>query len=106
MTAKFKRLLQKARIIDIVPADDEKEVESAPPVYLHLSLETAPFCAVLLLLASTIIDRHVMHDALAGSNGMRPYDVMSLFIVLVRIISTSHIVFPIFPLIYFYYVEF
>jgi hypothetical protein len=58
-----------------------------PPKRWHisLSLETAPLVGVLLLLATTTIDGSVIRLGIAGENGVRPYDVLALFIILVRI---------------------
>jgi hypothetical protein len=57
-----------------------------PPERWHisLSLETAPFIGVILLLATTTIDGSVIRLGIAGEDGIRPYDVLALFIILVR----------------------
>jgi hypothetical protein len=52
--------------------------------HVWLSLETAPFIGVLLLLATTTIDGSVIGHGIAGENGIRPYNVLALFIILVR----------------------
>lgn len=48
--------------------------------YFKLGLETAPVVGVLLLLASTCIPGKVLADGIVGSEGVRPYDIMTLFI--------------------------
>ncbi|KAK4683915.1 hypothetical protein P7C73_g6294, partial [Tremellales sp. Uapishka_1] len=45
-----------------------------------LGLQTAPVIGVLLLLASTCIPGSVVRDGIVGSGGVRPYDILVLFI--------------------------
>lgn len=59
---------------------DEADTESAERWHLPLGLETAPVIGVLLLLASTCIPGSVIRDGIVGSGGVRPYDIMTLFI--------------------------
>lgn len=56
-------------------------------MYFKLGLETAPVLGCLLLLASTCIPGSVIRDGIVGSEGVRPYDIMTLFISFVSSIS-------------------
>lgn len=49
-------------------------------MYFKLGLETAPVLGCLLLLASTCVPGSVIRDGIVGSEGVRPYDIMTLFI--------------------------
>jgi len=62
--------------------DNEKPEEKDPGsrMYFKLGLETAPVIGVLLLLASTCIPGSVVRDGIVGSEGVRPYDIMTLFL--------------------------
>jgi len=48
-----------------------------------ISLETAPFIGVLILLASTTIDGSTIRLGIKGDENIKPYDVLVLFISLV-----------------------
>ncbi|KAI9638459.1 uncharacterized protein MKK02DRAFT_22429 [Dioszegia hungarica] len=48
--------------------------------HFTLGLETAPVIGVILLLAATCIDGEVLRDGIVGRGGVRPYDIMTLFI--------------------------
>jgi hypothetical protein len=58
---------------------------------LPISLETAPFIGVLILLASTTIDGSTIRLGIKGDENIKPYDVLVLFISLVRISFCSHL---------------
>ncbi|ORY32076.1 hypothetical protein BCR39DRAFT_58188 [Naematelia encephala] len=45
-----------------------------------LDLRTIPVIGVLLLLASTCIPGSVVRDGIVGTDGVRPYDILTLFI--------------------------
>lgn len=47
---------------------------------MTLGLESAPVIGVLLLLASTCIPGSVVRAGIVGSGGVRPYDIMTLFL--------------------------
>lgn len=49
-----------------------------------LGLETAPVIGWLLLLAATCIDGGVVRNGIVGGGGVRPYDIMTLFLSFVR----------------------
>ncbi|ODO11453.1 hypothetical protein I350_00233 [Cryptococcus amylolentus CBS 6273] len=49
-------------------------------VYIPIDLRTAPVIGVLILLASTCIPGSVVRRGIVGSGGVRPYDIMTLFI--------------------------
>jgi len=53
--------------------------------WFKLGLETAPVIGVLLLLASTCIPGKVVRDGIVGSGGVKPYDIMTLFLCFVSI---------------------
>lgn len=54
-------------------------------LHFTLGLETAPVIGVLLLLASTCIPGSVIADGIVGSEGVRPYDIMTLFLSFVSL---------------------
>jgi hypothetical protein len=54
-------------------------------MYFKLGLETAPVLGCLILLASTCIPGRVITDGIVGSEGVRPYDIMTLFISFVSL---------------------
>ncbi len=49
----------------------------------HMDLTTAPVIGVLLLLATTSIGGDVLRNGIVGTNGVKPYDIMTLFLSLV-----------------------
>ncbi|WVR04956.1 hypothetical protein IAU60_001968 [Kwoniella sp. DSM 27419] len=49
-------------------------------LYFPLDLRTSPVIGVLLLLASTCIPGAVVRRGIVGSAGVKPYDIMTLFI--------------------------
>lgn len=51
--------------------------------HFPITLSTAPVIGVLLLLASTSIPGDVVRTGIVGSGGVKPYDIMTLFISLV-----------------------
>lgn len=57
--------------------------------HFPLGLETAPVIGALLLLASTCIPGSVIRDGIVGTEGVRPYDIMTLFISFVSAPSTT-----------------
>lgn len=54
-----------------------------PNFTFPLGLSTAPVIGVLLLLATKSIPGSVVRDGIVGSQGVRPYDIMTLFLSLV-----------------------
>ncbi|GJN90034.1 hypothetical protein Rhopal_003031-T1 [Rhodotorula paludigena] len=52
---------------------------------IPLDLRTAPVLAVVFLLATTVIDGRVVRLGIVGEDGVRPYDVLVLFISLAYI---------------------
>jgi hypothetical protein len=54
-----------------------------------LGLETAPVIAWLLLLAATCINGEVIRNGIVGGGGVRPYDIMTLFLSFVSPPFTS-----------------
>ncbi|WWD15676.1 hypothetical protein CI109_100098 [Kwoniella shandongensis] len=57
-----------------------RQQRSPRRVYFPLDLRTAPVIGVLILLASTCISGAVVRRGIVGSSGVRPYDIMTLFI--------------------------
>lgn len=51
--------------------------------YLHLNFITVPLLSVLILLATGAINGTVIRDGIVGANGVKPLDIMALFISLV-----------------------
>lgn len=58
---------------------------STPSLHFPIDLSTAPVIGVILLLATTSIDKTVLVDGIVGNQGVRPYDIMTLFISLVSL---------------------
>ncbi|EED82647.1 predicted protein, partial [Postia placenta Mad-698-R] len=50
--------------------------------YLHLNFITVPLLSVLILLATGAINGTVIRDGIVGANGVKPLDIMALFISL------------------------
>ena len=70
------------------PTDRERSGnETAVRWYFPLGLGTSPVIGVLLLLASTCIPGSVVRDGIVGTGGVRPYDIMTLFI---SFVSSEH----------------
>lgn len=68
--------------------DKTTQVASPEPVWdrrlqLVLDLRTAPVVGCIFLLATTVIDGGVVRLGIVGEDGVRPYDVLVLFISLV-----------------------
>ena len=81
-TAFVLRTLQELRIIgskDNVDSKDEKK-----SLCLPLDLRTAPVIGVILLLATTTINGNTIRLGVKGDENIKPYDVLVLFISLVR----------------------
>lgn len=57
--------------------------------YFTLGLATAPVIGVLILLASTCIPPSVVRRGIVGDGGVRPYDIMTLFLSFVSCRSTG-----------------
>jgi hypothetical protein len=71
-------------LVNDEPATDER-------VHFTLGLATAPVIGVLLLLASTSIGGQVLRNGIVGIQGVKPYDIMTLFISLVSLsVSACH----------------
>lgn len=64
------------------PSDPEKAlgVETHHDRTIWLGLETAPVIGFLLLLASTCIPGSVVRDGIVGNGGIKPYDILTLFL--------------------------
>lgn len=74
---------------DAGPAEEEPEVNhdtrsvltsNGKRMQLVLGLASAPVAGVLLLLASTCIPGSVVRGGIVGNGGVRPYDIMTLFL--------------------------
>lgn len=64
-----------------IPLDQQRQEDER--VHFNLGLTTAPVIGVLLLLASTSIGGQVLRNGIVGIQGVKPYDIMTLFISLV-----------------------
>lgn len=74
------KLLKALRII----GNREYDSLSSRTLRFPLSLETAPLIGVIILLASTTIDGSTIRLGVKGDENVKPYDVLVLFISLVR----------------------
>jgi hypothetical protein len=72
-----------------VDSEKPEGVEKGRRMHFKLGLETAPVIGVLVLLASTCIPGSVVRDGIVGSEGVRPYDIMTLFLSFVSL-SSAH----------------
>lgn len=77
-------LLRSLRKIRIVGDEDLKSL-SDRRLYFSLSLLTAPFIGVVLLLATTTINGSTIRLGIVGDDSIKPYDVLVLFIALAYI---------------------
>ncbi|KAJ3004712.1 hypothetical protein NUW54_g4687 [Trametes sanguinea] len=53
--------------------------------YLHLNFITVPLISVLILLAAGVFDAGTLRDGIVGTGGVRPLNIMGLFISLAYI---------------------
>jgi hypothetical protein len=67
----------KRHLVSSTPVSDGASRER---MHFKLGLETAPVIGVLVLLAGTCIPGSVLADGIVGSEGVRPYDIMTLFL--------------------------
>lgn len=72
-----------------LPKEVENGGEEDARLAVVLDLRTAPAAGVVLLLVTTTIDGSVLRQGIVGEEGVRPYDVLVLFISLVRIFLLS-----------------
>lgn len=73
--------LQKCRII----GSEERSLLDKRRMHLTLSLLTAPLIGVILLLATTTINGSTIRLGVVGDENVKPYEVLVLFISLVRL---------------------
>lgn len=69
--------------IDVIDGQNYLNDEYDEPWRFELGLTTAPFIGVLLLLATTSIGGETLRNGIVGTQGVKPYDIMTLFISLV-----------------------
>ena len=69
------------------PSEPERDSDDLLEKRYHfpINLSTAPVIGVFLLLASTSIPGDVVRTGIVGSGGVKPYDIMTLFISLVSL---------------------
>ncbi|KAJ9105864.1 hypothetical protein QFC20_004199 [Naganishia adeliensis] len=67
------------------PVSTDQQHQEDERVHFNLGLTTAPVIGVLLLLASTSIGGQVLRNGIVGIQGVKPYDIMTLFISLAYI---------------------
>ena len=94
-TATAPSIDEKGRTDTAVTASKGKESGSAETEdikrwHFVLGLETAPVIGWLLLLAATCIDGGVVRNGIVGGGGVRPYDIMTLFLSFVRSPAQLH----------------
>lgn len=58
--------------------------------HLRLNLITVPLFSVLLLLSTSAIDGQIIRKGIFGADGIKPLDIMALFISLVSIMNTRY----------------
>lgn len=71
--------------------EDRNENAGERRLSFPLDLRTAPVVGVILLLITTTIDGSVLRLGIVGEDGVQPYDVLVLFISLVRSSPSSKI---------------
>lgn len=79
-----KFFLKTLKLLRIIGPHDHHKL-SSQRLHLPLSLETAPVIGVILLLATTTIKGSTIKLGVKGDENVKPYDVLVLFISLVRI---------------------
>ncbi|WVQ71479.1 hypothetical protein IAR50_001017 [Cryptococcus sp. DSM 104548] len=65
---------------DFSPQQAVDEGIQTKRLYIPIDLRTAPVIGVIILLASTCIPGSVVRRGIVGSGGVRPYDIMTLFL--------------------------
>lgn len=78
-------LLKSLKALRII-GNHEFDSLSSRKLRFPLSLETAPLIGVIILLASTTIDGSTIRLGVKGDENVKPYDVLVLFISLVRLL--------------------
>ncbi|KAI0657730.1 hypothetical protein C8Q70DRAFT_1073410 [Cubamyces menziesii] len=66
-------------------AQDEAHGHAAKRVYAPLNFITVPLVSVLVLLAAGVFDAQTVRDGVLGTQGVKPLDIMALFISLAYI---------------------
>lgn len=67
-------------------APTDRRFQEDERLHFNLGLTTAPVIGVILLLASTSIGGKVLRNGIVGIQGVKPYDIMTLFISLVSVL--------------------
>ncbi|KAI0764389.1 hypothetical protein BD413DRAFT_641125 [Trametes elegans] len=75
----IQRLLTNARILG------SSHQHALKPRYIHLNFITVPLISVLLLLAAGVFDGKTLRDGIVGTGGVKPLNIMALFISLAYI---------------------
>ena len=78
------RILRSTRVIGTTDAVDSKDEQGS--LHFPLEVRTAPVVGVILLLATTSINGNTIRLGIKGDENIKPYDVLVLFISLVRMI--------------------
>ena len=71
--------------------EDASPTDGNERVVIALDLRTAPVAGVIILLITRTIDGSVVRLGIVGEDGVRPYDVLVLFIALVSSSSVSEL---------------
>lgn len=89
MKIPLSRVLQRPLLLALrkthIVGDGDFKTLSNRRIYISLSLLTAPFFGVVLLLATTTINGNTIRLGIVGDETIKPYDVLVLFIALAYI---------------------
>ena len=72
--------------LEYADAQDEAHGHAAKRAYAPLNFITVPLVSVLVLLAASVFDAQTVRDGVLGTQGVKPLDIMALFISLVRVL--------------------
>ncbi|CDO72597.1 hypothetical protein BN946_scf184985.g16 [Trametes cinnabarina] len=72
-------------VVPILPEGSDSDPQLAKRTYLHLNFITIPFISVLILLAAGVFGAGTLRDGIVGTGGVRPLNIMGLFISLAYI---------------------
>ncbi|KAI8978233.1 hypothetical protein BD414DRAFT_524256 [Trametes punicea] len=79
------RVARRVLVITCVLPKRSNGPQAFKPTYLHLNFITVPLLSVLLLLAAGVFDGTTLRDGIVGTGGIRPLNIMALFISLAYI---------------------
>ncbi|OSC98422.1 hypothetical protein PYCCODRAFT_999447 [Trametes coccinea BRFM310] len=79
------RAIRHALVSARVLPENPDEPQAAKRTYLHFNFITVPLISVLILLAAGVFDAGTLRDGIVGTGGVRPLNIMGLFISLAYI---------------------